>query len=56
MAALLPTDLGEGEVSFLVVTPPVCWDCFQTCSPLCPTHSCCALALSLHLNQVQARC
>lgn len=33
LAALLPVDLGEGEESFLVVTPPGCWDCFQTCSP-----------------------
>lgn len=34
LAALLPVDLGEGEESFLVVTPPGCWDCFQTCSPM----------------------
>lgn len=34
----------------------ICQDCFQTCSPLCPTHSCCTLAHSKHLNQVQAQC
>lgn len=58
IGALLPMDLGgmwRGSI-ILGGHTSVCQDCFQTCSPLCPTHSCCTLAHSKHLNQVQAQC